>query len=66
MRAQSYGRKNVKNLMPIIIKRTEAKPSGMISLEDSETHYLVKTPANAARLCDAINEIESMIPERKF
>lgn len=50
---------------PVIITRANAKPVIMISLEDfealEETNYLLKSPANAARLAAATNEIEAMI-----
>ena len=50
---------------PIIITRSKAKPVVMISLEDynalEEINYLLKSPANAARLIAAIDEIETLI-----
>lgn len=54
---------------PVIITRAKAEPVVMISLKDfeaiEETHYLMKSPANAARLAKAINEIELMIARKK-
>jgi len=54
---------------PIIITRSKSEPVVMISLADfeamQETNYLMKSPANAARLIDAINEIEAMIHDDK-
>ena len=51
---------------PIIITRQKQNPVVMISLDDynslQETLYLVKNPANSARLSVALQEIE----EKKF
>lgn len=55
--------------VPVVITRAKSKPVVMISLEDyeamAETNYLLKSPANAARLAEAIDEIETMISEKK-
>jgi antitoxin YefM len=55
---------------PIIITRGKSRPAVvMISLEDyqgmQETNYLLRSPHNAARLHEAINEVETMIKENK-
>lgn len=54
----------------IIITRAQAEPVVMLSLADyealQETNYLLKSPANAARLNDAIDEIEAMIAKKKM
>jgi len=54
---------------PVVITRAKAEPVVMISLKDfqaiEETHYLMQSPTNAARLADAIDEIESMIARKK-
>ncbi len=54
---------------PILITRTKAGPVVMMSLEDyeaiQETNYLLRSPVNAARLADAIDEIESMVAKKK-
>jgi len=48
---------------PVIITRKGESPVVMISLEDyhsmEETVYLLRSPKNAARLLDAINELEA-------
>lgn len=48
---------------PIIITRQNGKAAVIISLEDfnsyEETFYLMKSPKNALRLQEAINEIEA-------
>lgn len=53
------------NHEPVIVTRAGSKPVVMISLEDyaamEETHYLLKSSANASRLAAAIDEIELMI-----
>lgn len=50
---------------PIIITRTHQKPVVILSLEDyesmEETNYLLRSSANAARISDAISEIETLI-----
>ncbi len=50
---------------PVVITRANHSPVVMISLEDyssmEETNYLMKSPANAKRLINSINEIETMI-----
>lgn len=54
---------------PFIITRSNAEPVVMISLSDfesiQETNYLMSNPANAARLVNAIDEIEKMIQDDK-
>ncbi|MBS3955159.1 MAG: type II toxin-antitoxin system prevent-host-death family antitoxin [Methylomicrobium sp.] len=49
--------------VPIIITRQNGKPAVIISLEDfksyEETAYLMASPKNAARLNQAIAEIEA-------
>lgn len=73
MDAISYtaARANLSNTMesvckdhsPIIITRKRESPVVMISLEDyqamEETAYLLRSPANARRLLDAIAELEA-------
>lgn len=53
----------------VIITRAKAEPVVMMSLADyealQETNYLLKSPANAARLNEAIDEIEEMIAKKK-
>ena len=48
---------------PVIITRQKARPVVMMSLEDynslEETAYLMRSPANAKRLRESIQEIES-------
>jgi antitoxin YefM len=48
---------------PVIITRHNGKAAVIISLEDfksyEETFYLMKSPANAIRLQEAINEAEA-------
>jgi len=50
---------------PVIITRSRSESIVMLSLSDfeamQETYYLMKSPANAARLAEAIDEIEAMI-----
>ena len=50
---------------PVVITRAKAEPVVMISLSDfeelQETNYLMKSPANAKRLLDALDEIENLI-----
>lgn len=52
-----------KDHSPIIITRKRESPVVMISLEDyqamEETAYLLRSPANARRLLDAIAELEA-------
>lgn len=54
---------------PILITRTKADPVVMISLEDyeaiQETNYLLRSPINAARLAESVDEIEKMIAKKK-
>ncbi len=49
--------------IPIIITRQNGKPAVLISLEDfksyEETAYLMASPKNAARLNQAITEIDA-------
>ncbi|MXS82714.1 type II toxin-antitoxin system Phd/YefM family antitoxin [Nitrosomonas oligotropha] len=49
--------------LPVIITRKEGASIVMISLEDyqaiEETLYLFRTPANARRLLDSIDELEA-------
>ena len=53
---------------PVVITRAKAEPVVMISLSDfeelQETNYLMKSPANARRLLEAIDEIENLINKR--
>ena len=56
---------------PVVITRKNAEPAVLISLEDyravEETSYLLRSPANATRLTQAIEEIESgKAKERKL
>ncbi len=48
---------------PVVIAREESDPVVLISLEDyhslEETAFLLRSPKNAARLTQAIEEIES-------
>ncbi|WP_375326465.1 type II toxin-antitoxin system Phd/YefM family antitoxin [Candidatus Tisiphia endosymbiont of Nemotelus uliginosus] len=48
---------------PVIITRQNGKAAVIISLEDfksyEETFYLMKSPKNALRLQEAINQVES-------
>ena len=48
---------------PIIITRQNARPVVMVSLEDynaiEETFYLFRSPANAARLNKALQDVEN-------
>lgn len=54
---------------PVIVTRSNAEPVVIISLADfealQETNYLMKSPSNAHRLVEAIDEIESMIAKDK-
>jgi antitoxin YefM len=74
MRATSYTdlRKNLAATLdrvnadhePVIITRDRGKPAAVLmSLEDfasfEETRYLMRSPANAERLQDAIEELEA-------
>ena len=73
MEAATYTqvRKNFASIMnkvcddhdPIIITRQNARPVVMVSLEDynaiEETVYLLKSPANAARLSKALQDLEN-------
>lgn len=49
--------------VPILITRQNGKPAVVMSLEDfksyEETAYLMASPVNAARLSEAISEIEA-------
>ncbi len=48
---------------PVVITRQAARPVVLISLEDynaiEETAYLLRSPKNAARLMESIEEIEA-------
>lgn len=48
---------------PVIITRKTAQPVVMMSLEDytalEETAYLLRSPKNARRLLESINQLES-------
>jgi antitoxin YefM len=50
---------------PVIVTRSRSESVVVISLSDfeamQETYYLMKSPANAVRLAEAIDEIEAMI-----
>lgn len=73
MDAKSYSavRKDLANVMervcndhePLIITRKNANPVVMMSLEDynaiQETAYLLRSPANAARLRESIKQAEA-------
>lgn len=52
-----------KNHAPIAITRSNAEPVVMMSLEDydamAETVYLLRSPRNAARLLEAMDDIEA-------
>jgi antitoxin YefM len=54
---------------PYIITRSKAEPVVMISLADfealQETHYLMQSPTNAARIAESIDEIEKIISKKK-
>ncbi len=54
---------------PIVITRANTDPVVMISLEDfnamQETSFLLKSPENAKRLSEAVDEIEHMISQKK-
>lgn len=54
---------------PIVITRSKAEPVVIMSLSDfeamRETSYLIQSPANAARLAEAIEEVEHMINKSK-
>jgi len=54
---------------PVVIMRGKSQPVVMISLEDyeamEETNYLLRSPKNAARLMDSVNEIEALIALKK-
>lgn len=55
--------------VPYIITRSNSEPVVMISLSDfealQETQYLMNSPKNAARLAQAIDEIEKQINKDK-
>jgi antitoxin YefM len=67
----SYTRQNFANVMdrvnddraPLLITRQQGKPVVMMSLDDfnalEETAYLLRSPANAQRLIDAIAQVRS-------
>jgi len=73
MRTTSYSdlRKNLAAMIdsvnadhePVVITRDKGKPSAVLmSLEDfasyEETRYLLRNPANAERLIEAVNELD--------
>ena len=51
--------------IPILITRSGSESVVMVSLSDfeelQETNYLIKSPQNAIKLLESINEIERMI-----
>jgi antitoxin YefM len=51
--------------VPYVITRSSSEPVVMISLSDfealQETNYIMKSPANAARVAESIDEIEKLI-----
>lgn len=53
----------------VIITRGKSAAVVMISLEDyqsiQETHYLMHSPSNAARIVEAIDEVEALINKKK-
>jgi antitoxin YefM len=56
------------NHTPVVITRGNTEPVVMISLADfnslQETSYLLKNPKNAARLAEAVDEIEVLISKK--
>lgn len=54
---------------PILITRSGAEPVVMVSISDfeelQEINYLMKSPKNATRLIESINEIESTIKKSR-
>jgi antitoxin YefM len=54
---------------PVIITRSHSHPVVMMSLQDfeemQETNYLLKSPVNATRLAESIDEIEALIADKK-
>lgn len=55
-------KKVCENHDPVIITRNKSESVVMLSLEDfeslQETYYLLKSPANAARLCESFDELD--------
>ncbi len=53
----------VEDHAPVVISRQNGKPVVMVSLEDwssiEETMYVLSTPANAARLHEAMRELDA-------
>lgn len=53
----------------IIVTRQNAKPVVVLSLEDyqaiEETAYLIKSPKNASRLAQSIDEVEKGLAQEK-
>lgn len=70
-------RENLKDVMdrvvadhaPVVISRRNGEAVVMVSLADwnamSETAYLLSSPANAARLCDAKAELDAGVGEHR-
>lgn len=56
------------NHNPVINTRGNTEPIVMISLEDfnalQEIAYVLKNPVNAARLAEAVDEIEALIAKK--
>jgi antitoxin YefM len=54
---------------PVIITRAQSEPVVMLALADyeaiQETAYLVRSPINASRLSESIDEIEKIISKKK-
>ncbi len=59
-----------KSHAPVVIKQNKTTSVVMISLEDfnalQETAYLLRSPANAAYLAEALDEVEAMIAQKKI
>lgn len=57
------------NHTPTIITRGKSEPVVLLSLADfhamAETQYLLRSPKNAKRLFESIDEIETMISTKK-
>lgn len=54
---------------PLLISRSGAKSVVVMSLEDyqelTETNYLFRSPVNATRLAESIEQAEKMIKDKK-